>query len=213
MTSGKTSGKLFVVAAPSGAGKTSLLKKVLAELDHFSISVSHTTRPPRESEEHSRDYHFIRQEEFEQRVERGDFLEHARVFGHYYGTSRDEVEKKLAQGENVVLEIDWQGARQVRSNKPDTFSIFILPPTMGSLRERLEARGQDSPEIIAHRLDMAHEEIRRHRDFDAVITNDAFDQACAALKHLLLGESLTTSEQARTERTLHALLEVGDGAV
>ncbi len=206
-----TPGQLFIVAAPSGTGKTSLLKKALGELTHFSVSVSHTTRPRRAGEEHSRDYHFVRPEKFERMLKRGDFLEHARVFGHYYGTSRVEVEEKLVRGENMVLEIDWQGARQVRRSAPGTFSIFILPPSMATLRERLEKRDQDSPETIAHRLDTAHEEIRRHGEFDAVIVNHDFDRACEELKRLLSGLPPDPSEQALAEQTARALLAAGDG--
>ncbi len=199
-------GKLFIVAAPSGGGKTSLLKKVLSELENFSVSVSYTTRPPRENETHTSDYHFISPEEFKRMIERDEFLEHAEVFGYHYGTSRGEIEKQLAQGHSLVLEIDWQGARQVRRTKPGTVSIFILPPSMAALRERLERRGQDSPETIAHRLDMAQEEIRHHREFDAVIVNDDFDRACGQLKRLLSGLPPDPSEKTPTDKTLSALL-------
>ena len=206
-------GKLFIVSAPSGAGKTSLLKKALARLDGFSVAVSHTTRPPRASEGHGRDYHFIRPEEFNRMLESDDFLEHARVFGYHYGTSRDEVEKRRTRGENVVLEIDWQGAKQVRDKLADTFSIFILPPSMAALRERLQARDQDSPETIEHRLEVAHREVRRHHEFDAVMVNDDFDRACTALQRLLAGGRADPAEQARVEQTLRALLATEDTAV
>ncbi len=201
-----TLGKLFIVAAPSGAGKTSLLKKALAELERTSTSVSHTTRPPRAGEEHGSDYHFVRPEKFKQMLERGDFLEHAKVFGHHYGTSRIEVEKNRARGESVVLEIDCQGAQQVRRAVPGTFSVFILPPSMAALRERLEKRDQDSPATIAHRLAVAHEEIRRHGEFDAVIVNSDFETACAELKRLLSGLPPDPSQRALAGPTLRALL-------
>ncbi len=206
-------GKLFIVSAPSGAGKTSLLKKALARLGGFSVAVSHTTRPPRKDEEHSRDYHFIRTEEFERMLESGDFLEHAWVFGYRYGTSRSEVEEKCARGENVVLEIDCQGAQQIRDSLAGTFSIFILPPSMAALRERLQTRDQDSPETIEHRLDAAHREIRRHREFDAVIVNDDFDRACTALQRLLAGRPADPAEQARVEQALRVLVATENPAV
>lgn len=198
-------GKLFIVSAPSGAGKTSLLKQALGRLGGFSVAVSHTTRPPRKDEEHSRDYHFIRTEEFERMLESGDFLEHAWVFGYRYGTSRGEVEERRARGENVVLEIDCQGAQQVRGRISDAFSIFILPPSLAALRRRLERRDQDSPETIKHRLDAAHREIRRHREFDTVIVNDDFDRACTALQRLLSGQAADLAEQARVEQALQVL--------
>ena len=203
-------GKLFVVSAPSGTGKTSLLKKALGKLERFSVSVSHTTRPPRDGEEHGRDYHFVRPEEFERTLEHGGFLEHAEVFGHHYGTSRAEVEGKLARGENVVLEIDWQGAQQVRLAMPGAFSIFILPPSMAALRERLEKRGKDSPDTIALRLDAAREEIRHHDEFDATIVNHEFDTACAELKRLLSGHPPSPSHEALAGQTLNALLGTPD---
>ena len=203
-------GKVFIIAAPSGAGKTSLLKKVLDELDHVNVSVSHTTRSPREGEKYGKDYHFVHPEEFEQMLERGDFLEHAKVFGHLYGTSRIEVEKMLAHNESVALEIDWQGARQVRRIMPGVFSIFILPPSMAVLRKRLDKRGKDSPETIAHRLDMAQEEIRHHDEFDAILINDEFDIACAELKRLLSGEPSVPAQEALAKRALYALLAPAD---
>ena len=197
-------GKLFIVAAPSGAGKTSLLKKALSGMEHIGVSVSHTTRPPRAGERDGEDYHFVKREVFAHMIERGDFLEHAKVFGHDYGTARDEVDNKLARGESMVLEIDCQGAQQVRRNHADTFSIFILPPSMAALRERLEKRDTDSPETIQHRLDIAQQEIHRHKEFDALVVNDDFDTACTQLKRLLAG--LPAAGRASAKHTLHTLL-------
>ena len=203
-----TIGKLFIVSAPSGAGKTSLLKKTLHALDRFHIAVSHTTRPPRAGEEDGRDYHFVSRDKFGRMIERGGFLEHAEVFGHRYGTARAEVGGRLSRGENVVLEIDWQGAQQVRRGAPGAFSIFILPPSMDALQKRLEKRGQDSPETVARRLGAAREEVAHHDEFDARIVNENFDRTCGELQRLLSGGAADPAEEALARRTLRTLLEV-----
>ncbi len=198
-------GKLFIVAGASGVGKTSLLKRVLADLPLFRVSVSYTTRPPRENEKHGRDYYFVSAQEFHRMKDAGRFLEHAEVFRHFYGTARDEVEKKIAEGISIVLEIDWQGAQQVKRNFASAFSIFILPPSIESLEARLQRRCQDSPEAIGYRLGKAREEIRHHGEFDARIVNEDFDTTCKALKRLLLNQPPTQTELALVETALRRI--------
>ena len=176
-----TRGTLFVLAAPSGAGKTSLVKVLLERMPALRMSVSHTTRLRRQTEEHGREYYFVREPEFERLVAEGQFLEHARVFDNLYGTARAPVETRLAQGGDIVLEIDWQGARQVRSAMPDCVTIFILPPSREALERRLRSRATDSPEVIARRLRDAVSDMSHWREFDYVVVNDDFEGAVADL--------------------------------
>ncbi|HEU5443888.1 MAG TPA: guanylate kinase [Steroidobacteraceae bacterium] len=176
-----TRGTLFVLAAPSGAGKTSLVQALLQRMPGLQMSVSHTTRPRRPTEEPGREYYFISVPEFERRVAEGQFLEHARVFDNLYGTAREPVETRLAQGGDVMLEIDWQGARQVRSAMPDCVTIFILPPSREALEKRLESRATDSPQVIARRLRDAVTDMSHWREFDYVVVNDVFEKAVADL--------------------------------
>jgi len=170
-------GRLYVVSAPSGTGKTSLVKAVMEREPGLSFSVSYTTRAPRANEVEGRDYHFITPEEFRRMVERGEFLEHAKVFDNFYGTGRAAVREALTAGQRLLLEIDWQGARQVRSSMPAAHSIFILPPTRRALEERLTARSTDSPEVIQRRLKDAQRDIAHWIEFDYVVINDRFEQA------------------------------------
>jgi guanylate kinase len=170
-------GRLYVVSAPSGAGKTSLVKALMEREPCLSFSVSYTTRPPRANEVEGRDYHFIMPEEFGRMVERGEFLEHAQVFGNFYGTGRPAVRDALTAGQRLLLEIDWQGARQVRASMPAAHSIFILPPTRRALEERLTARSTDSPEVIERRLKEAQRDIAHWIEFEYVVINDRFEQA------------------------------------
>ncbi len=181
--------RLYVISAPSGAGKTSLVKALLATRSDLAASVSHTTRPQRPNEVDGRDYHFIDVPRFEQLVAAGAFLEHARVFDNYYGTGRQQLEAQLAAGRNVVLEIDWQGARQVRAALPGCTSIFILPPSRAALEQRLEGRGTDSPQVIARRLADAAADLSHWHEFDYVVVNDRFEQAVAELGAILDGEA------------------------
>jgi guanylate kinase len=176
-----TRGTLFVLAAPSGAGKTSLVKALLERMPGLRMSVSHTTRPRRPTEEHGREYYFVGVEEFERLVAEGQFLEHARVFDNLYGTARAPVEARLAQGGDMVLEIDWQGARQVRAAMPDCVTIFILPPSREALEKRLRSRATDSPQVIARRLRDAVSDMSHWREFDYVVVNDDFEQAITDL--------------------------------
>jgi guanylate kinase len=172
---------LYVISAPSGAGKTSLVKALLAARPDLAVSVSHTTRPPRPQEENGREYYFVSNAEFDRLVAANAFLEHARVFDNQYGTGREQVAQKLASGRNVLLEIDWQGARQIRVRAPDCVSIFILPPSRAALEERLRARKTDSEQVIARRLADAATDMDHCREFDFAVVNDQFDQAVAEL--------------------------------
>ncbi|HTX06614.1 MAG TPA: guanylate kinase [Steroidobacteraceae bacterium] len=180
-TTPTTRGNLFVLAAPSGAGKTSLVKALLERMPRLQMSVSHTTRPRRPTEEDGREYYFIGVPEFERLVAEGQFLEHARVFDNLYGTARGFVEERLARGGDIVLEIDWQGARQVRAAMPDCVSIFILPPSREALEKRLRSRATDSPQVIARRLRDAVGDMSHWREFDYVVVNDDFERAVADL--------------------------------
>jgi guanylate kinase len=174
-------GNLYVVAAPSGAGKTSLVKALMERRPSIHFSVSYTTREPRPSEIDGRDYHFVNQERFQEMVERGEFLEHARVFDNCYGTGIDTVQTALTQGELLLLEIDWQGARQVRARLPEARTIFILPPSRHALEERLRARSSDSEAVIERRLRDAKQDLAHWTEFDYVVINDRFEQAVADL--------------------------------
>lgn len=189
------SGNLYIVSAPSGAGKTSLVAKLLENDSGIRKSVSCTTRGPRADEIDGRHYHFVTPEIFEQRARAGDFLESATVHGNRYGTSRRWVEEQLAGDTDIVLEIDWQGAAQVRGLMPAAISIFILPPSFEALLQRLNSRAQDAPEVIATRLANAREEISHVHDFDYVIINSEFKAAAAELQDIVRAERLRTAHQ------------------
>lgn len=179
------SGRLFIIAAPSGTGKTSLVKALTEAMDNVLVSVSHTTRPKRPAEKDGENYFFIEQDQFDKMVAEQAFLEYARVFGHSYGTSKAWILKQLQQGNDIILEIDWQGAAQVRALYPEAVSIFIMPPSLSVLRERLETRGQDAPEVIEGRLAKAEEEMSHRDTFDYSVVNDDFEQALQALKAIV----------------------------
>ncbi len=189
-------GTLFIVSAPSGAGKTSLLKELVAADPLLDISVSHTTRAKRPGEEDGRDYHFVDQATFLQMLGEGAFMEHARVFDNYYGTAEAEVKDCLEAGQDLVLEIDWQGARQVRRRMPDAISIFILPPSPQALLERLSARGQDSEEVIARRMRDAKNEMSHYAEYDYLVVNDDFSLALKELEAIVCSSRLRQSVQA-----------------
>lgn len=178
-------GRLYVVAAPSGAGKTSLVKALMEREPAIQFSVSYTTRRPRPNEIPGRDYHFVSPERFQEMVAKHEFLEHAQVFDHSYGTGVHSVEEALANGEQLLLEIDWQGARQVRSRLPQAVSIFILPPSRSALEQRLKARSTDSDAVIERRLRDAAEDLGHWREFDYVVINDQFEQAIADLQAIV----------------------------
>jgi guanylate kinase/non-canonical purine NTP pyrophosphatase (RdgB/HAM1 family) len=181
-------GRLIVISAPSGAGKTSLVKQLLEDEPRLALSISHTTRKRRPTEAEGREYHFVTVDEFKALEARGEFLESARVFDNFYGTARAFVEERLASGRDVLLEIDWQGARQVRSRMPECVSVFILPPSRAALAERLARRATDSAEVIARRLADAAGDMSHYREFDYVVVNDDFAQAVADLKRIIAGE-------------------------
>ncbi len=196
------SGVLLIVAAPSGAGKSTLVNALLASEPALLLSISHTTRAPRPGEGEGRHYHFIDRAEFERMVAAEAFLEHAEVFGHGYGTARVPIERALQDGRDVVLEIDWQGARQVRVRKPEAASVFILPPSRAELERRLRARATDSTETIARRLAGSREEIAHAREFDYLVVNDRFEQALAELHAILLAERQRTCRAGRAHAAL-----------
>ena len=189
-------GHLYVLAAPSGAGKTSLLKALMARRPAVSFSVSCTTRSPRPGEADGRDYHFIGRKDFERLIDAGEFIEHANVFGNLYGTRKSVVEAALAEGRDLILEIDWQGARQVRERLPEAVQIFILPPSRAELESRLRKRGSDSEAVIARRLQESTLEMSHWPDFDFVIVNRDFDPALAELEAIFDGRG----EASRRDR-------------
>lgn len=189
-------GTLFIIAAPSGAGKTSLVRSLLRQWDDIAVSVSHTTRPPRPGEVDGDAYHFVAEAEFKALVEQGRFLEHARVFGHYYGTSRDGVRQMLATGKSLILEIDWQGARQVAARQPDCVSIFILPPDYATLRRRLLGRKNDAAETIERRMRAARDELARYEAFDYIVINDEFERALGEIRAIITAANLGRRRQA-----------------
>ena len=197
-------GLLVCISAPSGAGKTSLVKALIEADADIAVSVSHTTRPRRSREADGVNYHFVDAKRFAGMIDRGEFLEHARVFGHFYGTSAQAVEKLRKAGKDVLLEIDWQGAAQVRSTAADFISIFVLPPSKAALKDRLVARGEDSPESMAERLRKARDEVAHYQDFDYLVVNDDFDSALADLQAVIRAERLRSSLRAHRERRLLA---------
>jgi len=202
--------RLYVVSAPSGGGKTSLVNALLELDDHVALSVSHTTRPPRPGERDGEHYFFVDEPTFQALVEQGAFLEHARVFDHRYGTGREAVEKQLARGYDVLLDIDWQGARQVRASFPGARSIFILPPSMQELRQRLVDRGQDSDAVIERRMRDARSEISHAGEFEYLIVNDDFIESLKRLQAIVRGEVAEAPEDiAKNREVLAQLLETG----
>ncbi|MBH3413194.1 MULTISPECIES: guanylate kinase [Pseudomonas] len=191
----QSSGTLYIVSAPSGAGKTSLVTALIKADPRVSVSVSHTTRAMRPGEEHGVNYHFVSHDEFKALIAKGDFLEHAEVFGNFYGTSRSALQEVLDQGNDLILEIDWQGAQQVRKLMPEARSVFILPPSQQALRERLDGRGQDSEEIIAGRMKEAVSEMVHYDEYEYVIINDDFDVALEELKAVFVANRLLLKKQ------------------
>ncbi len=201
-------GTLFTISAPSGAGKTSLVDALVADCDSLLVSVSHTTRSMRPGETDGDNYHFVSEEEFLAMLERAEFLEHARVFGNLYGTSSVWVEEQLSRGKDVILEIDWQGAAQVKRLQPDACAIFILPPSREELHRRLTGRGQDDAQTIEARMHKAVEEMSHYVESNFLVVNEDFDQAVAALQAIVHSQRLTTERQtAKLGDTLGQLLQ------
>jgi guanylate kinase len=195
-------GTLFIVSAPSGAGKTSLIGALVDGDSGVAISVSHTTRRPRPGEVDGREYHFIAEDTFKRMVAAGEFLEHARVFDHFYGTSRAEVAAKLARGTDVLLEIDWQGSRQIRALEPAAVAIFLLPPSLDALRRRLVSRAQDDQATIERRMRDALSEISHYDEYDFLVVNDDFARALAELRAIVQAQRLRVRSQASRHRAL-----------
>jgi len=204
----ETPGNLFVVAAPSGAGKSSLVNALLELDSHLSVSISHTTRPPRGQEQHGREYWFISPDEFAGMVERSEFFEWAEVHGNRYGTSRLGIEARLMAGEDVVLEIDWQGALQIKQLFPFAVLLFILPPSWSELEQRLRRRGEDQPEVITTRLANARVEVDQARHFDYVIINSLFETALFDMKTVVHSQRLKYAAQRRAKSTVFAALNL-----
>lgn len=190
-----SSGILYILSAPSGAGKTSLVKALLEQLPGVQVSISHTTRAMRPGETDGVNYHFTAKDDFVAMIKNGDFLEHAEVFGNFYGTSQHWVQQTLDQGQDLILEIDWQGAQQVRRLMPDARSIFILPPSLEALQQRLDNRGQDSAEIIAARMQQATSEMSHYVEYDYLVINDDFAQALEELKAIFISGQLQQGRQ------------------
>ena len=204
-------GTLYIIAAPSGAGKSSIVRALLARDAGLRLSVSYTSRPARPAEVDGRDYHFISASEFEAMIAAGDFFEHASVHGDWKGTARQAVEPLLAAGVDVLLEIDWQGARQVRAKVPDALSIFILPPSKAALEERMRKRAQDSEAVIQRRLAAAREEMRHYDEFDYVVINDVFDAAVEEISCIFTASRLRRAVQTARHAALVAALLGDDG--
>ncbi len=195
-------GTLYTVSAPSGAGKTSLVSALADRCDQVLVSVSHTTRAMRPGEVDGVNYHFVDEAQFASMMERGDFLEHARVFGNFYGTSQVWVQQQLDQGRDVILEIDWQGAQQVKRLIPDTIGIFIAPPSRATLEQRLTGRGQDDAATIANRMSQAIEEISHYIENDFLVVNDVFDQALDELHAIVSAQRLRMARQQQVHESL-----------
>jgi len=200
--SASTKGTLYTISAPSGAGKTSLVKALLEQDDNAQVSVSHTTRAMRPGEVDGHDYHFVDKTRFDDMLNKGEFLEHAQVFNNFYGTSQRWVEHTLSQGKDVILEIDWQGATQIRQLMPKTEGIFILPPSRACLEERLRGRGQDNDTIIEQRMQEAKSEISHYVDAQWIIINDNFEHALSELKSILVAQRLKAPLQQQKYASL-----------
>lgn len=200
-------GTLYIISAPSGAGKTSLVKALLARHKHLQVSISHTTRSPRPGEEDNVHYKFVSKEQFKELIDSNDLLEYAQVFDNYYGTSKSWVTQTLESNIDVILEIDWQGAQQVRKAFQQAVSIFILPPSRHALEERLVRRAQDDRETILKRLDQAKLEMEHYVEYDFIIVNDIFEKACSDLSSIIVSEKLKTkSQEERHSKMIQSLI-------
>lgn len=202
-----SSGNLFIISAPSGAGKSSLISALLQKHQDMKVSVSHTTRNPRPGEQHTIHYHFTSQEDFKVRIGDNEFLEWAEVFGNYYGTSRHTISDMLSQGMDVFLDIDWQGARQIKQQVPEAIGVFILPPSLQELEKRLRQRGQDSEDVIVKRMAQARSEMSHADEYEYLIINDNFEHALQQLEHIVLAQrNLKASQHCRHGELLDQLL-------
>lgn len=205
------SGRLYIISAPSGAGKTSLVRQLTARTDRLTVSISHTTRRIRPGETHGVDYFFVSQDEFQSLIDKGELLEYANVFGNFYGTAKTTVAQNLEQGLDVILEIDWQGAQQIRRIQPECLSIFILPPSTDVLEQRLRHRGQDDEHVIARRMQEAVTEISHHDEYDYLVVNDDFNWALNELNSIIIANRLCKDRQAANLKPLlTSLLSASD---
>jgi len=202
----RASGILYIVAAPSGGGKTSLVRELLATTDHIDVSVSHTTRQARPGEQDGEDYFFVSEASFIDMINQGAFVEHAQVFGQYYGTSVAQIKNRLASGIDVVLDIDWQGARQIKTLFPDAVSIFIIPPSLHVLKQRLQGRKQDDESVINARMHQAQDEMSHYSEFDYLIVNDDFSRAALELQAIVTANRLEMQRQSAKNGKLLSLL-------
>lgn len=202
----KTLGTLYIVAAPSGGGKSSLVASLLESMDNLELSISHTTRDQRVGEVQGQHYHFVGELEFEAMVQAGEFIEYAEVFGRYYGTSMTQIESRLKQGIDVILDIDWQGAKQLRKQFEQVVSIFIIPPSLEELIQRLKSRGRDELDVIKARMQQAQAEISHFKEFDYLIINDDFQQALDELKSIVQANRLKLAIQREKYAKLLSLL-------
>lgn len=196
------SGSLYIISAPSGAGKTSLVSKLIELDSHIKVSISSTTRAKRPGEKDGVNYHFLTVEQFQEKIQQEDFLEHAQVFDNFYGTSKSTVEEQLKNDKDVILEIDWQGAQQVRKLIPEAISIFILPPSLDELNRRLSGRGTDSDEVIARRMRDAVSEMSHYHEFDYLVINNHFDTALKQLHSIFSANRLTQNKQQMQHKNL-----------
>ncbi|KTD43718.1 guanylate kinase [Legionella quateirensis] len=203
---GNYSGNLYIVAAPSGGGKTSLVRNLIATLDDIEVSISHTTRPMRPGEQNGVDYFFVSEDEFMQMVNDNAFIEHAQVFNHLYGTSVEQIKRRLQQGIDIVLDIDWQGAEQIRHTFPHAVSIFIVPPSLDELKQRLLNRRQDKDEVISDRMIKAQDELSHYPEFDYLIVNDTFEHAAMDLRAIVTADRLRIDRQVNKQSKLLSFL-------
>jgi guanylate kinase len=203
---GNYSGNLYIVAAPSGGGKTSLVRKLVTTLDKIEVSTSHTTRAMRPGEKNGSDYFFVNEQEFMDMVNNNAFIEHARVFNHLYGTSSAQINRRLEQGVDIVLDIDWQGAEQIRRMFPKAVSIFIVPPSLEELKQRLMNRQQDKDEVISERMIKAQDEMSHYPEFDYLIVNDDFEHAASELRSIVIANRLRMDVQVNKQSKLLSFL-------
>jgi len=202
----KNQGNLFIVAAPSGGGKTSLVKELVSQVEHIEISISHTTRKKRPAEVDGVNYCFVDKAVFIQMINEGAFVEHARVFGEYYGTSFAQIESRLQAGIDVLLDIDWQGAQQIKRHFKRAISIFIIPPSVDELKKRLRDRQQDDETVIASRMRSARDELSHYAEFDYLVVNDSFTKAASELRSIVVSNRLQMERQAEKQSKLLSFL-------